>query len=318
MGKTIQIVAFLAGLHYSRSLHKAQQYTSVSSSISSIISLPPSLILCPATIMTQWLREFQLWYPALRILVLHDSVQYHHGQSKEAVVDKLFSSADVLITTYECARLYKHLLLPREWGYVILDEGHKIRNPDAAITLVCKQFLSIHRLILTGAPIQNNLIELWSLFDCIFPGKLGTLPVFEDEFCFPINQGGYINASQTQVQLAYRCATVLRDLINPYILRRSKADVAQHLPKKTEQVLFVNLSSEQRRVYKEFLQSEEVQNTIDGKGSLFKAIHLLRKLCNHPDLIQLKCQIQHMYVHCNHIKDGPNAHALLSLFVTLC
>ena len=199
-----------------------------------------------------------------------------------------FPRPHVLITTYECARLYRHLLLHREWGYAVLDEGHKIRNPDAAITLTCKQLLSTHRLILTGAPIQNNLVELWSLFDFIFPGKLGTLPVFEDEFCGPIQQGGYTNASTTQVQAAYRCASVLRDLINPYVLRRQKADVAAHLPKKTEQVLFVNLSPAQREIYKEFLASEAVQETIDGRGSLFKAIHILRKITNHPDLLELK------------------------------
>jgi hypothetical protein len=83
-----------------------------------------------------------------------------------------------------------------------------------------KQTLSIHRLILTGSPIQNSLTELWSLFDFIFPGKLGTLPIFEDEFCFPILNGGYTSATPVQIQLAYKCALILRDLINPYILRR--------------------------------------------------------------------------------------------------
>jgi len=187
-----------------------------------------------------------------------------------------------------------------------LDEGHRIRNPDAAITLVCKQLLSIHRVILTGAPIQNNLVELWSLFDFIFPGKLGTLPVFEDEFAWPINQGGYTNASPVQVQSAYRCASVLRELISPYVLRRNKADVAQHLPTKTEQVLFVNLSEKQRDVYKEFLKSDVVQETIDGRGSLFKAIHLLRKICNHPGqhtgaYSDEQCACTEMQFVCSHV-----------------
>ena len=113
--------------------------------------------------------------------------------------------------------------------------------------------------------------------------------MFEDEFCFPINQGGYTNASPVQVQSAYRCASVLRELISPYVLRRNKADVAQHLPTKTEQVLFVNLSEKQRDVYKDFLKSEVVQETIDGRGSLFKAIHLLRKICNHPGQSTERC-----------------------------
>lgn len=70
------------------------------------------------------------------------------------------------------------MILPINWGYVILDEGHKIRNPDSEITLVSKQFRTLHRIIMSGSPLQNKLVELWSLFDFVYPGKLGTLPVF--------------------------------------------------------------------------------------------------------------------------------------------
>ena len=87
------------------------------------------------------------------------------------------------------------------WGQLdymrqVLDEGHKIRNPHAEITQVCKQFNTAHRLILSGAPIQNKLTELWSLFDFVFPGKLGTLPTFEEHFALPIAMGTYANASE--------------------------------------------------------------------------------------------------------------------------
>jgi DNA excision repair protein ERCC-6 len=86
--------------------------------------------------------------------------------------------------------------------------------------------------------LQNNLKELWSLFDFIFPGRLGTLPVFMENFSIPITLGGYANATRTQVATAYKCATVLRDTINPYLLRRMKSDVREHLnlPEKNEQV----------------------------------------------------------------------------------
>ena len=120
LGKTIQMVAFLAGLHYSNALHVAKH----GASSPSPFQLPPTLILSPATILTQWLRELHSWYPELRILVLHDSVQAHHGQSKETVVAKLFQSAHVLVTTYECCRIYQHLLLGREWGYVSDQQSH--------------------------------------------------------------------------------------------------------------------------------------------------------------------------------------------------
>lgn len=109
------------------------------------------------------------------------------------------SSAGVLVTSYDQLRLQRDLLLDVAWGYAILDEGHKIRNPDAEVTLAAKQLQTVHRIIMSGSPIQNRLAELWSLFDYVFPGKLGTLPVFTTQFALPIQIGGYSNASQIQV-----------------------------------------------------------------------------------------------------------------------
>lgn len=114
----------------------------------------------------------------------------------------------------------------------------QIRNPDAGITLSVKQLRTPHRIILSGSPVQNNLRELWSLFDFVYPGLLGTLPVFMNEFSLPIVQGSFRNASTAAVQTAYRCACVLRDTIQPYLLRRSKASVMAQisLPDRNEQV----------------------------------------------------------------------------------
>jgi DNA excision repair protein ERCC-6 len=89
---------------------------------------------------------------------------------------------------------------------------------------------------MSGTPIQNRLTELWSLFDFVFPGKLGTLPVFQAQFGVPIQSGTYSNASAVAVTAAFKCSVMLRDMISPYLLRRTKADVAKQLPKKTEQV----------------------------------------------------------------------------------
>ncbi|KAE8794546.1 DNA repair and recombination protein RAD26 [Hordeum vulgare] len=162
------------------------------------------------------------------------------------------SGSGLLLTTYEQLSIIREKLLDIEWGYVVLDEGRRIRNPNAEVTLVCKQLQTVHRIIMTGAPIQNKLSELWSLFDFVFHGKLGVLPVFETEFSIPITVGGYANATPLQVSTAYRCVVVLRDLIMPYLLRRMKADVNAQLPKKTE-VLFCSLTQEQRATYRAFL-----------------------------------------------------------------
>ena len=140
---------------------------------------------------------------------------------------------------------------------------------------------------MSGTPIQNDLRELWSLFDFCFPGRLGTLPAFELEFADPIKRGGYANASKMQVQLAYRCALTLRDLINPYMLRRQKKDIkeVEKMPGKTEQVLFCRLTARQRAMYEAYLSSDEVIRVLAGNAQCFRSITILRKLCNHPDLI---------------------------------
>jgi DNA excision repair protein ERCC-6 len=173
--------------------------------------------------------------------------------------------------------------------YIMLDEAQKIRSPDpdAYITLACKRIGTPHRIAIGGMPIQNDLKELWSLFDFIFPGRLGTLPAFEQEFAIPIRRGGYSNASPLQVQLAYRCALTLRDLIDPFLLRRLKKDIKEvnRMPGKTEHVLFCRLSARQRQMYEAYLKSDDVARVIRGTNQMFAAVTMLRKISNHPDLV---------------------------------
>lgn len=196
-------------------------------------------------------------------------------------------TAYTIVTTYENLRRNIDLYARHDWSYIVLDEAQKIRNPDADITLACKRIRTRHRLAMSGTPIQNDLRELWSLFDFVFPGRLGTLPTFEQEFAVPIKRGGYSNASPMQVQLAYRCAIMLRDLIEPYLLRRLKKDVKEvsRMPGKTEHVLFCRLSSRQRAMYEAYLLSDDVRSVIRGGTQLLAAVTMLRKIANHPDLV---------------------------------
>ena len=119
-----------------------------------------------------------------------------------------------------------------------------------------------------------------------FISNLGTLPVFLQQFSIPITMGGYSNASRSQVATAHKCATVLRDTINPYLLRRLKSDVKSHinLPSKNEQVLFCRLTEDQRSMYRNYLESGEVKNILDGRFQVFMGLINLRKICNHPDI----------------------------------
>ncbi|XP_011285562.2 DNA excision repair protein ERCC-6 [Felis catus] len=276
LGKTIQIIAFLAGLSYSKIRTRGSNYR--------FKGLGPTIIVCPTTVMHQWVKEFHTWWPPFRVAILHETGSYTH--KKEKLIRDIAHCHGILITSYSYIRLMQDDISRHDWHYVILDEGHKIRNPNAAVTLACKQFRTPHRIILSGSPMQNNLRELWSLFDFIFPGKLGTLPVFMEQFSVPITMGGYSNASPVQVKTAYKCACVLRDTINPYLLRRMKSDVKMSLslPDKNEQVLFCRLTEEQLKVYQNFIDSKEVYRILNGDMQIFSGLVALRKICNHPDL----------------------------------
>ncbi|XP_051897601.1 DNA excision repair protein ERCC-6 [Pristis pectinata] len=276
LGKTIQIIAFLASLSYSKIRTRGSNYR--------YKGLGPVVIVCPATVIHQWVKEFHTWWPPFRVAVLHETGSFTNR--KERLIHEIVACNGILITSYSYIRIMQESIAHYHWHYIILDEGHKIRNPNAAVTVACKQFRTPHRIILSGSPMQNNLKELWSLFDFIFPGKLGTLQVFMEQFSVPITMGGYQNASPVQVQTAYKCACVLRDTINPYLLRRIKADVKMNLalPDKSEQVLFCRLTEEQREVYQSFIDSKEVYQILNGEMQVFPGLIALRKICNHPDL----------------------------------
>ena len=312
LGKTIQLIAFLAGLHHSNRLKK------------------PVIVVAPVTVMKQWVNEFHTWWPPLRVSILHSSGSGMVDMRKESrledelesrtpgrvklgaggavarrIVNRVVNHGHVLITSYSGLQSYAELLIPVDWDYAVLDEGHKIRNPNAGITIFCKELRTPNRVILSGTPMQNNLTELWSLFDFIFPMRLGTLVNFRTQFEIPIKQGGYANASNLQVETALKCAETLKDAISPYLLQRFKVDVAADLPKKSEQVLFCRLTKQQREAYEAFLGSDELSSILRGKRQALFGIDMLRKICNHPDLQDHKVlSIKGDYDYGNGVKSG--------------
>lgn len=290
LGKTVQLISFVAALHYSKMLKK------------------PVIVVAPATVLRQWVNEFHRWWPPLRVSILHSSgsgmLNVHDegeiednedtwdkrkpsksSKAAKKIVDRVAKHGHVLVTTYAGLQTYGDVLIPVEWGYAVLDEGHKIRNPNTAITIYCKELKTHNRVILSGTPMQNNLTELWSLFDFIYPMRLGTLVAFRNQFEIPIRLGGYANASNLQVMTAQKCAETLKDTISPYLLQRLKVDVAADLPKKSEQVLFCKLTRPQREAYELFLKSDDMASILNRTRQSLYGIDILRKICNHPDLL---------------------------------
>ncbi|ESL08253.1 DNA excision repair protein [Trypanosoma rangeli SC58] len=245
LGKTIQVAAMLNALNHAQQLRG------------------PCLIVSPLTVLRQWVAEMHRWAPYIRTCVMHESSAT--TMSREKLVKSIQATPAVLLTTYTAVRQHCQLLHGAKFQYVILDEGHKISNPEATVTLAVKSFPTPHRIILSGTPIQNTLKELWCLFDFVRPGLLGTMTKFVEEFEGPINASKDVRASSLTLATAVECAQALRERIAPYLLRRLKRQVMQHaLPQKYERVIRCPLSDEQLEAYVELLTSARVQRLFSG------------------------------------------------------
>lgn len=209
-------------------LGKTAQVCCHLNSIASELPNASFLVVCPATLMRHWLNESHAWAPSLRVVIMHavsDTFEELRLLGEETIaraVRKLQESSIqgvVVVMSYEGLRANISSISVIQWTAICLDEGQKIRNPDAEITLACKRLKASHRVILSGTPIQNSLLELWSLMDFACPGKLGTREVFDVEIATPIREGNYRNASKFRAELGVRTAVALQELIRPFLLR---------------------------------------------------------------------------------------------------
>ncbi|ORM40495.1 Protein CHROMATIN REMODELING 8 [Babesia sp. Xinjiang] len=289
LGKTITVLSFLSALIFSEDSKKIDLGGGLE-----------VLIVCPITLISQWIDEMGIWAPSFKPVVFHGSLGTYNKRSM--LTKKKSARNTCLITSYETLRAHVDHINEHRWSYVILDEGQKIRNPDAAVTLAVKTLGTPHRLLLSGSPIQNNLIEFWSLLDFVAPGHLGTLPLFIEQFVSPIMRTN----STCNDSAAYNCALRLRALVQPFIRRHVKSEFANalKLPKKTEHVIMCSLTPVQYEVYLALLKtvpeivsmddfsirstSKHIVNNVGKKlkpHGFLLLLTLLRKTCNHPDLV---------------------------------
>ncbi|CAJ1937777.1 unnamed protein product [Sphenostylis stenocarpa] len=280
LGKTMQICGFLAGLFHSRLIRRA-------------------LVVAPKTLLPHWIKE-------LSAVGLSEKTREYFGTStklREYELQYILQDKGVLLTTYDIVRnnsksLRGNSYLDDEegedeatWDYMILDEGHLIKNPSTQRAKSLLEIPSAHRIIISGTPLQNNLKELWALFNFCCPELLGDNKWFKENFEKPILRGNDKHASDRDQRVGSSVAKELRDRIEPYFLRRMKSEVFSQddekattkLSQKQEIIVWLRLTSVQRYLYEAFLKSEIVLSAFDG--SPLAALTILKKICDHPLLL---------------------------------
>ena len=233
----------------------------------------PTLLIAPTSVVGNWLREIAKFAP-------HLNARVHHGSDRlkdlaEFKVDCL--QHDVVITSFTLARKDAKLLAGLEWQRIVLDEAQNIKNPKAAQTKAILKLSAKHRLALTGTPVENRLLDLWSIFNFLNPGYLGKATQFRKSFEIPIQK------DNNKVQ-----SVTLKKLVEPLILRRIKTDksIINDLPDKVEDKLYTNLTKEQASLYEAVVKDvdDKIQNTegIERKGLILSTLMKLKQICNHP------------------------------------
>jgi non-specific serine/threonine protein kinase len=255
LGKTLQVLTFLQ-------MRKETNPQSV------------HLVVVPTTLIFNWQAEVEKFAPELRIFV-HRGIGRHKNTNA-------FSQHDIILTTYGTLRSDIEHLKDFQFDYVVLDESQAIKNPNALTSKAVKLLLAFNRIVMTGTPVENNTFDLYSQMDFANPGLLGAQDFFRTEFATPIDK--------------YRdeyAATMLRKLIHPFILKRTKDEVAKDLPDKTEMTLFCEMGKKQRKVYETYREvyRQKIADKMaaDGKEKaaflILEGLLKLRQICDSPALL---------------------------------
>ncbi len=258
LGKTIQAIALL--------LHTRNQAAARGE------RLAPSLLVCPTSVVTNWRHEVERFAPGLRVLAHHGS-----GRRNGHGFQRSLAQYDLVITSYGTARRDLELLEQVHWSDVILDEAQNIKNPAAKQTQAVRRLRADNRVALTGTPVENRLLELWSIMEFLNPGYLGRRERFRKQFVLPIERYNDPGAAAT-----------LRRLVQPFLLRRLKTDpsILSDLPEKNEMVVYCSLTPEQialyDRVVRETLEHLDAAQGIQRRGQVLALLTKLKQICNHP------------------------------------
>ncbi|XP_036419789.1 DNA excision repair protein ERCC-6-like [Colossoma macropomum] len=311
LGKTIQVVSFLSGM-YDAELAKH------------------TLLVMPTSLIKNWMREFAKWTPGMRVKEFHGTSKTERKRNLERIQQK----GGAIITTYQMViNNWEQLSMFQEqefcWDYVILDEAHKIKTPSTKTAKCARAIPARHRLLLTGTPVQNNLQEMWALFDFACQGALlGTAKTFKTEYENPITRAREKDSTPGEKALGLKISQNLMELIKPYFLRRTKDEVQQKkrsakraeeeekeeteekedkenscpnvgdpaempsLTRKNDLIIWTYLSPVQEDIYKQFISLDHIKELLMTTRSPLAELTVLKKLCDHPRLLSTRAVTQ--------------------------
>lgn len=256
LGKTIQAIAYL--------LARKQEGDKKT-----------ALIVCPASLVYNWAKEFDQFAPELSVAIIAGSVEMRQKLIQEE------QERDVWITSYDLLKRDISAYRDLKFGVEVLDEAQNIKNHGTQAAKSVKKIGADIRFALTGTPIENRLSELWSIFDFLMPGILGSYEQFRKTYELPI-------VHEEQKDVAER----LKKMVSPFILRRLKADVLKELPEKVEQIVYAQMEPEQKRIYmahvyrmKEMLESKSEEDVQTQKLKILAELTRLRQICCDPRLL---------------------------------
>jgi len=276
LGKTIQTIGFLANPK-GKGMHG------------------PYLIIAPLSTLSNWVNEISRFTPSLA------SIIYHGDKAARAEIRRKFMPKNagpdfpIVVTSYEMAMYDAKFLAVHRWKYVIVDEGHRLKNSKCLLLRELKRIPMDNKLLLTGTPLQNNLAELWSLLNFILPDIFSSHQEFESWFDFS-GKGNGEKDEETDENKRLHVVSKLHAILRPFLLRRMKEDVEQLLPRKKEIIIYANMTEHQKQI-----QHHLVEKTFDNylneesdiilkrpgiKARLHNLMIQLRKNCNHPDLLE--------------------------------
>lgn len=256
LGKTLQVIAFLQHLKEKKKPSKAH------------------LVVLPTSLIYNWVAEIDKFCPSLKIHI-------HTGINRTKNTDS-FDQYDIVITTYGLVIRDISFLKSHPFEYVILDESQSIKNPSSQRYKAVRLLKARNRLVLTGTPVENSLMDLYAQFNFINPGFLNTQTDFKESYINPIEKEG-VEGIQNE----------LRQLINPFMIRRTKKQVAKDLPEKVEQILYCSMGKKQEKIYKSHLAEirKSIMENVEEEGlnksklKVLAGLTKLRQLCNSPKLI---------------------------------